>query len=56
MIKDPYILFSFLNTKMRNTGFSLEEICKEEQMSVIEVNGILNEAGFFYDENERRFK
>lgn len=56
MINDPHILFSIINMKLRNTNATLEEICDEIQMSLDQVNDLLNAEGFYYVEEERRYK
>lgn len=50
---DPYILFSFLNTKLRDTGMTLEEFCLENSCDEQELTEQLEKAGFAYDAERR---
>ena len=54
--KDPFILFSFINTKLRDSGMTLEEFCTEHALDVQAICTALETAGFRYDENRRRFR
>ena len=52
---DPYMLFSTVNMKLRDSGLSLDELCAEEDVSVEEITERLLKIGYIYDEKSRRF-
>ena len=53
---DVFILFSFLNTQLRDTGMTLAEFCAEHQLDLPALTDKLRAAGFRYDEAQRRFR
>ena len=55
MIKDPNILLSVINTKLRDQYFSLDELCDDLDYSKEEIVEILSNNGFFYDSNKNQF-
>lgn len=54
--KDPMILLSFVNTKLRDEFTDLEEFCKEEDISIESLKKQLENIGFQYNETIRQFK
>lgn len=54
--KDPMILLSFVNTKLRDEFNDLEEFCKEEDISIEFLKEQLESIGFQYNETIRQFK
>ena len=54
--KDPMILLSFVNTKLRDEFTDLEEFCKEEDISIDSLKEQLESIGFQYNETIRQFK
>ena len=54
--KDPMILLSFVNTKLRDEFTDLEEFCKEENISIESLKEQLESNGFQYNETIRQFK
>ena len=54
--KDPMILLSFVNTKLRDEFTDLEEFCKEEDISIESLKEQLESIGFPYNETIRQFK
>ena len=54
--KDPMILISFVNTKLRDEFTDLEEFCKEEDISIESLKEQLESIGFQYNETIRQFK
>lgn len=56
MIKNPSILLSFINTKLRDQYSCIEDLCDDLDYSLDEVNKILNDAGFSYDRKLNQFK
>lgn len=49
------MMLSILNMKMRDTGCGLSELCDDEGWERGEIVRRLAEAGFEYDEAQRRF-
>lgn len=54
--KDPFILLSFINTKLRDTGKDFKSVCDDLDISVSETEEKLNSVGFEYDEGTNQFK
>ena len=54
--KDPMILLSFVNTKLRDEYRSLEEFCKEHNLDVEALKKKLEEIGFQYNAELKQFK
>lgn len=52
---DPIILFSVVNTRLRDLYPSLEELCAAEGIPPEELEGRLSAAGFRYDRAQNRF-
>ena len=55
MPNDPIILLSYINTKLRDTYPSLEELCKSEGVSAEEITEKLSDIGFEYDSSLNKF-
>ena len=53
--KDPMILLSVVNTKLRDEYPSLEELCRALDLDRQELEARLGAAGFAYDEEHNRF-
>ena len=53
--KDPYILLSFVNTKLRDEYPSLSELCAALDADEGEITAALNAAGYSYDPGQNRF-
>ena len=53
---DVFILFSYLNTELRDTGVTLAEFGEEHQLEREALTEKMNAAGFRYDEAQRRFR
>ncbi len=53
--QDPFILFSFINMKLRDECISLDEFCAEFGVSRLEIEEKLAAIGFSYDEENKRF-
>lgn len=56
LVKDPVILLSLVNTKLRDFYASLDELCEKEDESKEEIINILKEIGYFYDKESNQFK
>ena len=54
--KDPMILLSFVNTKLRDEYSTLEEFCKEHNLDVEALKKKLEEIGFQYNAEQKQFK
>ena len=53
--KDPFILLSFINLKLRDEYDSLEALCLDLQIDQKELCRKLAEAGFDYQEAQKQF-
>ncbi|HIY21061.1 MAG TPA: DUF4250 domain-containing protein [Candidatus Flavonifractor merdigallinarum] len=53
--QDPYILFSYVNTKLRDQYSSLEALCDDLQTDVEALTQRLSAAGFQYDSARNQF-
>lgn len=54
--KDPIMLLSVVNMKLRDFYSSLEEMCEDMDIRLDEIVNILASAGFEYDREQNRFK
>lgn len=54
--KDPFILLSMINMKLRDSYSSLDALCDDMDEDKDEIISILSAAGFEYDENTNSFK
>lgn len=55
MPKDPVILLSYVNTKLRDQYSSLEELCASEGADPEEIINKLKEAGYRYNREKNKF-
>lgn len=53
--RDPEILLSMINTKLRDSYSSFEELCGETDEDKDELEAILDRAGYKYDAALNRF-
>lgn len=53
---DPIILFSFINTKLRDEYPSLDELCKGLCVSKEDIEKKLQSAGYVYSAETNSFK
>lgn len=53
--KDPFILLSYLNTKLRDEYSSLDELCDDLDASAEELREQMERVGFRYDPEQNRF-
>lgn len=56
MPKDPFLLLSFINTRLRDSGEDFNEICRSENEDPEEIRARLKNAGFEYHEEIRQFR
>ena len=55
-IKNPILLLSIINTKLRDSYSSLDDLVDDLDYSKEEINEILNKAGYYYNEDLNQFK
>lgn len=55
MPKDPNILLSYINTQLRDTYDSLEELCRSLDLDELEIRSSLKGIGYEYDEALNKF-
>lgn len=53
--QDPMILFSYVNTKLRDCYSSLEALCEDFQADPDEITQKLSSIGFQYDPAHNQF-
>ncbi len=56
MIKDPNILLSMINTKLRDFYSSLEDLCEDLDYDIEEIDEILNSIGYYYNSDKNQFE
>ncbi|MGN0457507.1 MAG: DUF4250 domain-containing protein [Eubacterium sp.] len=54
--KDPFILLSVLNTKLRDNYSSLDALCEDLNESREQILSSMKSAGFEYDGKTNQFK
>lgn len=53
--KDPMMLFSFVNMKLRDCYSSLDELCEDMNVKKENLLDTLKAVGFEYDSSQNRF-
>ena len=53
--KDPMMLFSFINMKLRDFYRSLDALCQDMQVSKEEIVNKLKAVGFEYNPEQNKF-
>ena len=53
--KDPFMLMSFINMKLRDYYNSIDELCKDLEIDKDELCNTLKNAGFEYSEENKKF-
>lgn len=53
--KDPAILLSFVNTKLRDFYISLEEMCSDMELNREEIEEKLKTIGYTYADDKNQF-
>lgn len=53
--KDPYMLLSIVNMKLRDEADNLEDLCKNYQKDEEELREQLAKIGYIYDANQNQF-
>ncbi len=54
--RDPMILLSFVNTRLRDEDCDLSALCRELDEDADELERTLEKAGFRYDPEQNRFR
>lgn len=54
--KDPFILFSVINTRLRDTRLNLDKLCKDEDADVDEILAKMKSISMTYDEDNNCFR
>lgn len=54
--KDPVILYSFLNTKLRDQYSSFSLLCEDMELNEEEILSILKTMDFHYDAKKNQFR
>lgn len=54
--RDPFILYSYLNTLLRDRGLDFSELCRDMELPEEEIRESLSKAGIRYDEGRRQFR
>ncbi len=54
--KDPVMLFSFLNMKLRDQYKSLMDLCDDLDEDESEILKVMRDAGYVYDRETNQFK
>lgn len=54
--KDPYMLLSFVNMKLRDEYNSLDDLCKSMDIDKQQLEATLKDAGFEYIPETNQFK
>ena len=54
--KDPMVLLSYINTRLRDDFQSLDALCEDLDISRSELEQVLRAVGFDYDEAQNRFR
>ena len=53
--KDPMMLFSFINMKLRDFYPSLDALCEDLNINKSEIVNRLKEVGFEYNQEQNKF-
>ena len=54
--KDPYLLYSYINMKLRDEYDSIDDFCAANDMQIETILNAINAAGFSYDEETNQLK
>ena len=53
--KDPVMLLSLINTKLRDFNYSLDDFCKENDLNEDEIKEKLEMIDYHYNEERNQF-
>ena len=54
--KDPVMLYSVINLKLRDFYADLDALCEDMEADRIEIEATLKSAGYVYNERTNRFE
>ena len=54
--RDPFILLSWINTRLRDRYDTLDALCEEEDVEKAELTVKLAALGYLYDPEQNRFR
>lgn len=52
---DPYILLSYINTKLRNDFDSIDDLCDSMEINQDQLLSSLSSIGYTYDQDKNQF-
>lgn len=53
--KDPAMLFSFMNMRLRDFGMNLDELCDDLDVERSEIEAVLDRIDYHYDAEKNQF-
>jgi hypothetical protein len=53
---NPFVLLSYINTKLRDNYSSLDSLVDDLDINIDELNSILNSEGYYYNSELNQFK
>ncbi len=53
--QDPMILYSYINTQLRDRGCTLDDFCRSNSLDKNQISEKLSAVGFEYDSELRKF-
>lgn len=53
--KDPAMLFSFINMRLRDFGMNLDELCDDLDVERDEIESVLARIDYHYDAQKNQF-
>lgn len=53
--KNPFVLLSIVNTKLRDFYPNLDELCDDLDEDKVEITNILESIGYIYNEGNNQF-
>lgn len=53
---EPALLYSIINTKLRNQSMVLEDLCEIADIDKDALLNVMEKAGYVYDEEMRQFR
>lgn len=53
--KDPAMLFSFMNMRLRDYGINLDALCEDLDVERSEIEATLAKIDYHYNEEQNRF-
>ena len=53
---NPFVLLSYINTKLRDNYSSLEELANDLDLDIEYINNMLNNIGYYYQKDFNQYK